>query len=159
MNKLFKTWRGLPSQLFLLVILPFAVLALAATLMSLGLHQNAMRSMIAERDVRAVVTTAQFLGSKIQLEQEVANVLAIQSETRSLEIFVREHDYISRNLGLVSDQGVVLSFSGTGEIEKLLGTLSFTPGILQSIDVDESKALVFSSLSQSGVTAVNIVLI
>ena len=159
MNKLFKTWRGLPSQLFLLVILPFAVLALAATLMSLGLHQNAMRSMIAERDVRAVVTTAQFLGSKIQIEQEVANVLAIQSETRSLEIFVQEHDYISRNLGLVSDQGVVLSFSGTGEIEKLLGMFSFTPGVLQTIDIDESKALVFSSLSQSGVTAVNIVLV
>src|SRR5665648_113746 len=120
MNKLlkvFSTWRGLPSQLFLLVILPFAVLALAATLMSLGLHQNAMRTMIAERDVRAVVSAAHFLESKLQMEQEIANMLAIQSETRSLETFVREHDYGSKKLGLVSNQGMVLAYSGTGRMK------------------------------------------
>ena len=72
-----KTWRGLPTQLFLLVILPFAILALAATLMSVGLHQNAMRTMVAERDLRAVETSANFLESKIQSEQEVVSVLAI----------------------------------------------------------------------------------
>ena len=159
MNKLFKTWRGLPSQLFLLVILPFAVLALAATLMSLGLHQNAMRTMIAERDVRAVVTAAHFLESKIQMEQEVANVLAMQSETRSLETFLKEDTYSSKNLGLISDQGVVFAFSGTGEIEKALGMLNIAPGVLRSTDIDGSKALVFTSLSPSGVIAVNIVLV
>ena len=162
MNKLlkvFSTWRGLPSQMFLLVILPFAVLALAATLMSLGLHQNAMRSMIAERDVRAVVTSAHFLESKLQMEQEVADVLAMQSETRSLETFVREHDYASRNLGLISHQGVVLEFSGRGEIEKALEDLNFEPGELQSTVIGKNKALVFSSLSYSGVIAVNIVLV
>ncbi|MCX6068913.1 MAG: hypothetical protein NT121_24720, partial [Chloroflexi bacterium] len=84
-----KTWRGLPTQLFLLVILPFAFLALAATLMSVGLHQNAMRTMVAERDLRAVETSANFLKSKIQSEQDVANVLAMQSDAKlTLEAFV-----------------------------------------------------------------------
>lgn len=157
--KIFSTWRGLPSQLFLLVILPFAVLALAATLMSLGLHQNAMRTMIAERDVRAVVTAARFLESRLQMEQEVANTLAMQSETRTLESIVREHAYASKNLALVSEQGEVLAFSGTGEIEPALELLDLTAGELRSTDIGGEKALIFSSPPHAGVIGVNIVFV
>lgn len=162
MNKLqktFSTWRGLPLQLFLLVIMPFAVLALAATLMSLGLHQNAMRSMVAERDVRSVVTAAHFLESRLQMEQEVSNVLAMQSETRSLETIVREHNYASKNLGLVSKQGVLLAFSGLEDIKSAMSSLSFVPGEIRSANINRNIALVFSSVAPSGAIAVNIVMV
>jgi len=159
MKKLSRTWRGLPSQLFLLVILPFAVLALAATLMSLGLHQNAMRTMIAERDVRAVETAARFLESKIQMEQEAANLLAMQSKTRPLESFIQEHGYTNRNLGLISDKGEVLAFSGSDEIKSAPGILNFHPATPQTIEIAGKKAFVFSSTTHEGMTAVNIVVV
>jgi len=161
MNKFlgtFKTWRGLPSQLFLLVILPFAILALAATLMSVGLHQNAMRAMVAERDMRSVETAANFLESKLQSEQDVANVLAMQSDSSlTLQAFVEEHNYASKNLALFSAQGSLLAFSGTGEIKAILSGLVFNPGEIQTLDLGEKKALVFGAQSKKGLRALNIV--
>jgi signal transduction histidine kinase len=143
--------------LFLLVILPFTVLALAATLMSIGLHQNAMRAMVAERDVRAVETASNFLKSKIQTEQDVANVLAMQSDTSTLEGFVDEHNYASKNLALFSVQGDLLSYSGAEEIKSALAGLVFIPGEIQILDIDGKKFLVFAAQSKEDVRAVNIV--
>jgi signal transduction histidine kinase len=161
MNKIpnpFRAWRGLPTQLFLLVILPFAVLALAATLMSIGLHQNAMRAMVAERDVRAVETASNFLESKIQAEQDVANVLAMQSDTSlTLEAFVEEHNYASKNLALFNAQDNLLAFSGTEEVKSALDGLVFKSGEIQTLDIGGKKVLVFTAQSKEGVRAVNIV--
>jgi len=161
MNKIsnpFRAWRGLPTQLFLLVILPFAVLALAATLMSIGLHQNAMRTMVAERDVRAVDTAANFLESKIQAEQDVANVLAMQSDASvTLEAFVEEHNYASKNLALLGSQGNLLASSGAEEVKSALDRLIFKPGEIQTLDIDGKKFLVFAAQSKEGLRAVNIV--
>jgi signal transduction histidine kinase len=161
MNKFlgaFKTWRGLPTQLFILVILPFAVLVLAATLMSTGLHQNAMRTMVAERDVRAVDTAANFLESKIQSEQEVANVLAMQSDANlTLNTFVKEHNYVNKNLALFSDHGNLLAFSGAEEVKNALGRLVFKPFEIQILNLGTNKFLVFGAQSNEGVQVVNIV--
>jgi signal transduction histidine kinase len=161
MNKFsnpFRTWRGLPTQLFLLVILPFAVLALAATLMSTGLHENAMRAMVAERDVRAAETASNFLESKIQAEQEVANVLAMQSDASfMLKAFVEEHNYASKNLALINAQGNLLSFSGSKVVKSALDGLIFKPGEIQLLDIDGKKFLVFAAQSKEGIHAVNIV--
>jgi signal transduction histidine kinase len=153
-----KAWRGLPTQLFLLVILPFAVLALAVTLMSVGLHQNAMRAMVAERDVRAVQTASNFLESKIRTEQEVAAVLAMQSDASlTLETFVNEHNYAGKNLALFTDQGNLQSFSGAEEVKKVLDGLIFIPEEIQTMEIDGQKYLVFAALSKKDVLAVNIV--
>ncbi len=163
MNKLsgvFKTWRGLPTQLFLLVIFPFAVLALAATLMSVGLHQNAMRTMVAERDVRAVVTAANFLESELQSEQEVVNILGMQIDTTlNLETFVHEHSYVSKNLALISATGDLLAFSGTEKDKMVLSGLVFNPGKIQTQNINGEKVLIFNAKSKKGIMAVNIVLV
>jgi ethanolamine utilization microcompartment shell protein EutS len=161
MNRLFgvfKTWRGLPAQLFLLVILPFAILALAATLMSIGLHQNAMRSMIAERDMQTVDTAANFLESKIQSEQDITDVLAMQNEeSLTLQAFVTEHNYTMKNLALISEDGNILNYSGMDEIETALGSLTIQPSEIQIIKVSQTIYLVFSARSSNGTLAVNVV--
>jgi len=51
-------WRGLTTQLFLLLVLPLTVIALIVIFASLRLHQNAMRSLVGERDQLAVVAAA-----------------------------------------------------------------------------------------------------
>lgn len=161
MNKFlgsFQTWRGLPTQLFLLVIFPFAILALAATLMSIGLHQNAMRKMVAEQEMRAVGTAANFLESRLQSEQEVANMLAIQSDaSMTLEAFLTEHNLANKNLALFSGEGDLLAYSGTDEVKTLLDRLTIKSSEIQLLDHAENKFLVFSAQSQKGLRAVNIV--
>ena len=154
---LFKTWRGLPTQLFLLVILPFAVLALAATLMSLGLHQDAMRTMVAERDLRAVKTSADFLASSLNTEQEAVEMLASQVGAITLETFVAEHASISRNMALMTTRGEVLAYSGTAGFKDELEGLQIQPGIPQTIKTGKKSFLVLSAATDTGQMAVNIV--
>ena len=55
-------WRGLTTQLFLLLVLPLAAIALIVIFASLRLHQNAMRSLVGERDQLAAGATASALG-------------------------------------------------------------------------------------------------
>jgi len=154
----FKTWRGLPTQLFLLVILPFAILSLAATLMSIGLHQNAMRTMVAERDVRAVVTAANFLENMIQSEQDIVNVLAIQSDAgMTLDAFVKEHNYSGKNLALFTPQSELKAFSGMEDVKLLLGGLNIKLSDIQVLKKAKNTFIVFSAGSNKGVRAVNIV--
>jgi len=154
---LFKTWRGLPTQLFLLVILPFAVLALAATLMSLGLHQDAMRTMVAERDLRAVKTSADFLASSLNTEQEAVEMLTSQVGAITLETFVAEHASISRNMALMTTRGEVLAYSGTAGFKDELEGLQIQPGIPQTIKTGKKSFLVLSAATDTGQMAVNIV--
>jgi len=154
----FKTWRGLPTQLFLLVILPFAILSLAATLMSIGLHQNAMRTLVAERDVRAVVTSANFLKNMIQSEQDIVNVLAIQNDAgMTLDAFVKEHNYSGKNLALFTPQGELMAFSGLEDVKLLLGGLNRKLSDIQVLMKAKNPFIVFSAGSNKGVRAVNIV--
>src|SRR3990172_3280096 len=154
---LFKTWRGLPTQLFLLVILPFAVLALAATLMSLGLHQDAMRTMVAERDLRAVKTSADFLASSLNTEQEAVEMLASQVGAITLETFVAGHASISRDMALMTTRGEVLAYSGTAGFKDELEGLQIQPGIPQTIKTGKKSFLVFAAATDPGQMAVNIV--
>ena len=147
----------MPTQLFLLVILPFAVLALAATLMSLGLHQDAMRTMVAERDLRAVKTSADFLASSLNTEQEAVEMLASQVGAITLETFVAEHASISRNMALMTTRGEVLAYSGTAGFKDELEGLQIQPGIPQTIKTGKKSILVLSAATDTGQMAVNIV--
>jgi len=59
-------WRGLNLRLFALVFLPLSGLVLMITFASLGLHRDAMRSMVGMRDERAVRAAASALAQRIQ---------------------------------------------------------------------------------------------
>lgn len=67
-------WRSLTWQLIFLTILPLTVLVLGVAFGSLAVHQNAMRTLVGERDERAVRTAAEALE-----EQASHRAIAIRS--------------------------------------------------------------------------------
>lgn len=156
-------WLGLSTQMFLLVILPFAVLALATTLVSLGLHQNAMRTMVAERDTRAVDMAASFLESKIEAEQGVAAALASHrslaagADADILSAFVQSNNGAGKNLALLSGLGDILAFSGKAEVRAALAGKPIKPGQALTDEINGAHYLWLSAALPTGGLAVNVV--
>ena len=64
-------WRGLIWQLFVITILPLTVLVLVIAFGSLNVHQKAMRTLVGERDERAVQTAAAALEEQLK-HREIA---------------------------------------------------------------------------------------
>jgi len=62
--------RGWPGQLLLVTILPLSVMLIAISLGSVFLHQRSMRQLVSERDMRAVMATAQMLENIAQRNQD-----------------------------------------------------------------------------------------
>ena len=61
----FAPLRGLPLQLYAVTVLPLTVLLLFIAFGSVSLHQNDMRSLVGERDERAVQSAAAALDSEV----------------------------------------------------------------------------------------------
>ncbi len=72
-------WRGLPLQLFILTVLPLTVLLLAIAFGSLALHQEAMRSMVGERDERATRAAASAIAEQLNHRRSAIRGLALQA--------------------------------------------------------------------------------
>ena len=150
-------------QMFLLVILPFAALALAATLISLELHQNAMRAMVAERDTHAAATAANFLESKIQAEQETLSALAMYLTPagdlypQRLSAFEQAHGYFGKNLAYVSNTGEVLAFSGLPEVRRALQGMVLKTGETFVSEINGTSYLWLVATVETGGLAVNII--
>ena len=77
-----RSWRGLRlSQLFALIILPLAVLALTFALGGATLHQRAMRRMVGERDGLAVRAAANALNVEVDHRLAEVRSLGLLAET------------------------------------------------------------------------------
>ncbi len=72
-------WRGLTVQLFIAVVLPLTALLIALAVGAAYLHQQAMRSLVGERDQRATVSLARALE-----EQLLHRTTAVQGLAASL---------------------------------------------------------------------------
>jgi hypothetical protein len=66
-NKLRLPPQGLMMQLVAIILLPLTLILLVVTFGSIAVHQNAMRTMVGERDERAVSTAASALGAQLDL--------------------------------------------------------------------------------------------
>jgi len=88
---------GLVLQLFAIVLLPLTLLLVAITFGSITIHQQAMRSLVGERDERAV--------------RIAANALSTQIDSR-----VQELDSLSLMLSENSSQPVTVTLSGLGSL-------------------------------------------
>lgn len=73
-----RLWRGVTLQLFLVAILPLTILVLVVTFGSLRLHHDAMRSLVADRNLRAVQSAAASLTKEIEHRGEILQVIAKQ---------------------------------------------------------------------------------
>lgn len=80
------SWRGVTPQLFGLVVLPLSVLILVASLGGLSLHRQAMRTMVGERDVRAVRAAASALSEQLNHRAKAIHGLSLLAG----EIFTEE---------------------------------------------------------------------
>ncbi len=74
-----RRWRGLPLQLFALTILPLAVLLVAVAFGSLALHQQAMRTLVGERDERATRAAAAAITEQLNHRASAIRSLALRA--------------------------------------------------------------------------------
>ena len=72
-------WRGLTLQLFAWVVLPLIGLLLLVTFGSLALHQRAMRTLVSERDERAVRTAASALTEQLNHRAAAVRSLSLRA--------------------------------------------------------------------------------
>lgn len=76
-----RRWRGLPLQLFALIVLPLTLLIFAIAFGSLALHQRAMRTMVGERDERAVRAAAATITEQLNHRAAAVRSLVLQAST------------------------------------------------------------------------------
>jgi signal transduction histidine kinase len=109
-------WRGFPFQYFLFMILPLTTLLLAVAFGSLSLHRQEMRSLVGDRDLRAVRAAANSLNQELNHQTEVLKILTetnpdesqlarlVNNPTASLSSF-------DRGLVLISPTGQAIAAS------------------------------------------------
>jgi signal transduction histidine kinase len=127
-RKIHFSWRGLIPQFFLLIILPLTALLLAVTFGGLALHRQAMRTLVGQRDERAVRAAAHALSD--QLNQRISEIRMLASgpsggdSPQTLAGLIKRDDFLlaSFNAGLAfySPQGHLLASSGNVEVWKNL---------------------------------------
>ena len=72
-------WRGLPIQLFVLIILPLTIFLLVIAFGSLFLHQRAMRQLVGERDERATRAAASAISEQLKHRAAATRSLALRA--------------------------------------------------------------------------------
>jgi two-component system sensor histidine kinase UhpB len=110
-------WRGLTTQLFLLIVLPLVILLLGITFGSLYLHQKGMRTLVGERDERAARTSASAMGEQLNHRAAAVQSLALRaSENASLEEVLNSSDFLfpdfDAGLAFFTPQGELLVAAG-----------------------------------------------
>ena len=80
------SWRGVTAQLFALVVLPLAILILVIAFGGLSLHRQAMRTLVGERDERAVRAAASAISEQLNhREKAIQNLALLASKLSSPE--------------------------------------------------------------------------
>lgn len=108
--------RGLNSQLFFFVILPISLLLIAITFGSFGLHQNAMRDLVAARDQRTVNSSARAMAEHIKHRKSVIQSIGFRSiDDFSLIDFFQSVEFLSEDfdvgIAVYDPSGELLGFS------------------------------------------------
>ncbi len=110
-------WRGLNLQFFALIFLPLTGILLLITFGSLGLHQDAMRTLVGERDERVARTAASALYEQLNHRAAAVRGLALRAadQTDPGEI-LSTSDFLQPDfdfgLAFLSHQGKVLTHTG-----------------------------------------------
>ncbi len=119
-----RLWRGVTLQLFLVAVLPLTTLVLLVTFGSLQLHHKAMRSLVADRNLLSVQSTALSLEKEIYHRGEIL-VLLTKSDQMSnaaenvLDNFAEELAIFDGGVALVGDKGQVAAISENMVIQQI----------------------------------------
>lgn len=126
-----RRWRSLPLQLFALTVLPLAVLLLAIAFASLNLHQAAMRTMVGERDERAIRAAAAAITEQLHHRRNGIRSLALQAANADS----LEHALADAAFMLPDFEGGVAIFAPDGTLHT-----TSSPEMWQSPAVTEALA-------------------
>ncbi len=138
-------WRGLSLQLFVVTVLPLTLLLLAVAFGSVSLHQDAMRSLVGERDQRAVRTSAFALNELLRHRASVLTGLAL-----------RVDDTTQADAILKSTPGLANDFDGGVALYKRNGQLLaiFPQDSLLARQGDQLHDVVADLVASAGMDAV-----
>ena len=105
---------GLQLQLLGLIILPLSLALLAIAVAGIRIHQDAMRQLVAERDVRAVRAAADAISEQLHHRDAAIFGLSIRLEDGiSPSTVIEQADFLypdfDRGLGVFDDQGLSLA--------------------------------------------------
>ncbi len=110
-------------QLFLITVLPLALLLVAITFGSLVLHQQAMRTLVGERDARAVRTAASAMAAQIGQRANALRLLALQAEGAppdALATILSQADFLNADfdagLAFLGADGTLQTVSGDSTV-------------------------------------------
>lgn len=132
-----RTWRGVTLQLFLVAILPLTVLVLIITFGSLTLHHKAMRSLVADRNQRAVQSIAISLSKEIEHRGKTIELISrtVGSGESSNTILSRVEADLSifeGGVASVNASGEPVTYFGNPVIEQLVNSSDW-PKLLKAI--------------------------
>jgi signal transduction histidine kinase len=138
-------WRGLNLQFFLLIFLPLTGILLLITFGSLNLHQDAMRTLVGERDERAARTAASALSEQLNHRAAAVRGLALRvADQINLGVILSTSDFLQPDfdygLAFITPQGEILTHTGDESLWTNLPT--------------EFEAFLKETLAQAGVQAV-----
>ncbi len=110
-------WRSLPLQLYIITVLPLTVLLLIIAFGSVALHQDDMRSLVGERDERAVRSAAATLESELHHRMATVSNLALLAgavDEPAFEKLLQTDDLIADfdgGLALINSNGTLIDFT------------------------------------------------
>lgn len=118
-RQVFAHWHGSTLQLIAAVILPLTILLVVISFGSFFIHQNAMRSMVGERDQRSVQTSVSAIETELNHRANIIRTLALLARTSpgdSLDKLLSGFQYLNGEfndgIALFDRNGELLSFTG-----------------------------------------------
>jgi signal transduction histidine kinase len=157
-------WRSLTWQLIFLTILPLTALVLVVAFGSLAVHQNAMRSLVGERDERAVRTAAAALEEQIKhriFAVRSLSRLADSAGAEKLADILATSDYLlpefDGGLAFFTPHGILESTTGDQTLwEELAGQI---PAMLPELLSTNASTTYTSTVFTRSASGASIILI
>jgi two-component system sensor histidine kinase UhpB len=116
-------WRSLTWQFLFITILPLTVLVLVVAFGSLAVHQNAMRSLVGDRDERYVRTAGAALDEQLQHRLLALRSLAVQldqSNDEQIDAVLADSQFLleefAAGLAILDPQGDLISTLGDDQV-------------------------------------------
>jgi signal transduction histidine kinase len=149
------SWRGVIPQFFAIVVLPLTALLLMVTFGGLALHKQAMRTLVGQRDERAVRAAASALMD--QLNQRIGDIQMLAASAsgepsiQALSVILGKDAFLLANfdggLAFFSPDGQLLTSVGNMELWKNLN-IQAEPGLKNTFNPAAAPALYFPSSNE-----------
>ena len=157
----------LTPLLFLLVVLPLTALLVVIAFGSLALHSQAMRSLVAEREVRTVHAAADAIGEQLRHRGASVQALAVHAEGTPAARALADFSFLSQDfeggLALLGPDGSVLATSNDPQawsarpIDSLASQARSRDGVHYSAAFDDpslpSRAVLAAAATRGGLVA------